>query len=303
MPTSPSPTSSAPGPRTLIALGVAAVCTTAVVVALILRDERKDEAVISIVEQPAPENRVNVSETIDARGRRDVQATAGGRYRVVVDDESRDSAAGIARIGGLVTFVPDTRRGDDVVIEVTRVKQTTAEAVVVERLGRAEPAAKPAPAANAPAPRRETTRPVAKAENIHTGRVESVGRKGDGIVKLNGKVVFVPGAEVGDEVVFAVVEDDDHHAEARLISRTPGDVEPKPAKDPNFAQPGDVFEATITDVSRENPNDGVAKVNGLVVFVPDTKPGDHLRIRIVKRLPRSAVAEMIERLPHAENAP
>jgi predicted RNA-binding protein with TRAM domain len=276
-------------------MGAVAVAATAAVVALVLRGERKDETVIAFVEQPDATNRVNVSEVLDARGRRDVQAAAGRRYRAIIDGESRDSAAGVAHLGGLVTFVPDTRPGEDVLIEVTRVKQSTAEAVVVERLGAASPPAPGGISARTEGP-------------VFTGQVESVGRKGDGIVKRDGKVVFVPGVQQGDEVVFAIVEEREKHSVGRLISRAPGAVAaaapaeaaPKSeSRKTDIAQPGDTFEVVVADVSRDRPGDGVARVQGLVVFVPDTKPGDHVRIRIVRRMARSAVGEVIERLPAA----
>lgn len=297
---SPNPPAPATGlsNRALVILGLVAVVVTAAVVLLILRGGRKDETVIAIVEQPAATNRVNVSEVIDARGRRDVTATIGMRYHVVIDGDSRDSAAGVAHLGGLVTFVPDTHRGDEVIIEVTRVKSSTAEATVVERI--ASGAAVPDVHARVAAP----------VGPVHTGVVESVGKKGDGIIKMGGKVVFVPGVQQGDTAVFAIVDDREKHSVGQLISRTPAaspSSTPAPSSSSKpreeIAQPGEVFEVTVVDQSREHPTDGVAKIKGLIVFVPDTKVGDHLRIRIAKRMPRSAVGEIIERLPAATATP
>jgi len=39
------------------------------------------------------------------------------------------------------------------------------------------------------------------------------------------------------------------------------------------------YDVTIEDTSRRG--DGVARINGLVVFVPEAKPGDRVRVRVV----------------------
>jgi len=39
--------------------------------------------------------------------------------------------------------------------------------------------------------------------------------------------------------------------------------------------------------------DGIAKIKGLVIFVPDTNVGDHVRIRITRVGRRFAVAEKV----------
>lgn len=45
--------------------------------------------------------------------------------------------------------------------------------------------------------------PISEGET-HTGYVESVGEKGDGIVRVKGFVVFVPGVEKGDYVKIKI---------------------------------------------------------------------------------------------------
>ncbi len=312
---SPSPSAKPTSPaafsaRTLIILGGVALVVTGVVVALILKGERKDEEVISIVEQPAPTQRVNVFEVVDARGNTAIKAEVGTRYRVVVEDESRDSAAGIARLGGLVTFVPGASKGDDVVIEVTRLKNRTAEATVIERHGHVEVAATPSPR-NAPAQSPSAT--TTPAGPVYTGIVQSVGQKGDGLLHLNGKVVFVPGVKEGETIVYAIVQDKEKHAIGRLVSREVAAAAPTPAppapavangdKKKDIALPGEEFTVTILEASTKKPTDGIAKIEGLIVFVPDSKAGDRARIRIAQRMKRSAVAEVIERLPPETAAP
>ncbi len=297
------PTAPAASPRVLLILAALTVVAIAAVVLMIRRGDRTDEQVVALIEQPAPTNRVNVHEVTDAIGRRDVTAEAGRRYRVRIDDESRDSAAGVAHVGGLVVFVPDSKRGEELIIEVTRLKRSTAEGIIIERLGTATartaaPASPPAPAPTAPA-----------TGSVFTGVVESVGRKGDGIVKRDGKVVFVPGVQKGETIVYAIVEDRDQHAVGRLVDRAPAPApapappaSPPPAAtaagalahDAKLVQPGAVFDVEVTEDSREKPGqEGVTRIDGLVVFVPGGKPGDRVRVRIVKRMSRAAVAEIV----------
>jgi len=48
----------------------------------------------------------------------------------------------------------------------------------------------------------------------------------------------------------------------------------------------------IEDVSRKG--DGVARINGLIVFVPNTKKGDEVTIKITRRMPKFAIGERVE---------
>ncbi len=43
------------------------------------------------------------------------------------------------------------------------------------------------------------TPPINEGETYNV-KIESIGREGDGIAKINGFVVFIPGAKVGDEL-------------------------------------------------------------------------------------------------------
>ena len=58
----------------------------------------------------------------------------GEEYDVEIEETSR-RGEGIARIKGLVTFVPDTKPGDKVRIKITRISRRFAEGEVV---GKAE---------------------------------------------------------------------------------------------------------------------------------------------------------------------
>lgn len=54
---------------------------------------------------------------------------------------------------------------------------------------------------------------------------------------------------------------------------------------------GKEYEVDIKEVSQRG--DGVARVKGFVVFVPRTKPGDHVKIRITTVAKRFAVGEVV----------
>ncbi len=42
--------------------------------------------------------------------------------------------------------------------------------------------------------------------------------------------------------------------------------------------------------------DGIAKVKGFVLFVPNVKKGDYVKVRITKVLPKVGFAEVVEKL-------
>ncbi len=54
---------------------------------------------------------------------------------------------------------------------------------------------------------------------------------------------------------------------------------------------GKEYEVDIKELSRRG--DGLAKIEGFVVFVPNAKPGDHVTIRVTQVRDRFAVAEKI----------
>jgi predicted RNA-binding protein with TRAM domain len=65
---------------------------------------------------------------------------------------------------------------------------------------------------------------------------------------------------------------------------------PKPVK------MGEEYEMDITETSQRG--DGIARIEGLVVFVPQAKEGDHVRIRITRISRKFAEAELVERQKH-----
>ena len=306
----PSPLSGAVALRTVLLLALTLISLGVVAFLIFAAGRAETEVVEAIVpSHEAVELGVNQSEVIDAIGRRDVTAELGRRYEVIIDDESDEGAAGIAHIGGLVVFVSNTRRGERVVIEITRMKRSTAEAIVVSRIAAAIPTApgnagtprtfakKPPPIVNDGPLLSTSEAPVVGGK--YRGTIIDIGKKGDGITKVGGKVVFIPGTAKGEEVEFVITEDRESSCQALLISKT-GETpaaEPRKASAADGAVPGAEFDVVIKDKDRKTPDrDGVARIDGLVVFVPNSQPGDRVKIRITDRQPRFATAEVIERL-------
>jgi len=54
---------------------------------------------------------------------------------------------------------------------------------------------------------------------------------------------------------------------------------------------GKEYEVSIEDIAREG--DGIARVEGFVIFVPDTKVGDSAKIEIDKVMRRFAIGHKI----------
>jgi predicted RNA-binding protein with TRAM domain len=262
-------------------------------------ETRVEEVVEEVA--PEPEERFDF---IDAMERNDVSAEEGRRYKVLITDQARDGSSGIARIGGLITFVADARVGDVAVVEVTSLKRTTADAVVVEILERGYPVP-----STAERPRRE-----GRVENdepasdlvgqTFRGTITDTGREGDGVTYLNGKVVFVAGAVKGEDVEFRITGDSERFANAVVVSKLnapAADDEAGEAKKP-YVHPvasGEEYEVVITEADRRNPDrDGVTRIKNMVVFVPESAVGDRLRIRITGVQRRAADAIVLERLGH-----
>ena len=54
---------------------------------------------------------------------------------------------------------------------------------------------------------------------------------------------------------------------------------------------GEEYTVKIIEISRRG--DGVARVRGLIVFVPGTSPGEEVKVRITKVGRRHAVGEVV----------
>ena len=65
--------------------------------------------------------------------------------------------------------------------------------------------------------------------------------------------------------------------------------------DRSFHKPveeGKEYEVEIKETSRRG--DGVARIEGFVVFVPQTKPGDKVKVKVNTVGPRFATAEVVK---------
>jgi predicted RNA-binding protein with TRAM domain len=56
---------------------------------------------------------------------------------------------------------------------------------------------------------------------------------------------------------------------------------------------GDVHDVTIDGIAREG--DGIAHIQGLVIFVPDTKVGDQVTIKIERVMRKFAIAALAQK--------
>jgi len=55
---------------------------------------------------------------------------------------------------------------------------------------------------------------------------------------------------------------------------------------------GKEYEVDITETSRQG--EGIARIQGFVIFVPNAKPKDHLKIKITRTSQRFATAEIVK---------
>jgi len=54
---------------------------------------------------------------------------------------------------------------------------------------------------------------------------------------------------------------------------------------------GEEYEADITELSRRG--DGIAKIQGFIIFVPNTKAGDQVKFKVTRVARNYATAEVI----------
>jgi predicted RNA-binding protein with TRAM domain len=62
---------------------------------------------------------------------------------------------------------------------------------------------------------------------------------------------------------------------------------------PKPVEIGKEYEVDIQETSRRG--EGIARIEGLVTFIPNTKPGDHVKIKITRISRRFAEAEVVEK--------
>ncbi|MCS7097899.1 MAG: TRAM domain-containing protein [Candidatus Methanomethyliaceae archaeon] len=71
----------------------------------------------------------------------------------------------------------------------------------------------------------------------------------------------------------------------RFGRRQSRDFSSKPVKE------GEEYEVDIKEISRRG--EGIARIEGFVVFVPNTKIGDHVRVKVTRVARRYATAEIV----------
>lgn len=308
-------------PKLLGLLALTIVATGAVVYFALRPKGGANEAVVSVLDdRAASEVKVNTGEVLDATVANSFAPELGHRYKVRIQSESRDGASMITRIGRTLTFVDGVKPGDIVVVEVTRVSPTTAQAVLIEHIS-SGPAPTSAPPAARAASRAPSQMEVPPGE-IYTGTVVSVGKFGDGLVKRGQQQIYVPGVQKGDRVVYEITEKRANAWTARLVellgAATAGDDSGRASRSREARQQdnrrdqaqrefrapeiktGNEYTVTVTEKERRHPDtDGVARLEGLAVLIPGTQPGDRVKIRITERRATLAMAEVLEKLPVA----
>lgn len=263
-------------PKVLALLALAVVATGAVVYLAIRPRQPDREAVVSVMDaREAEQANVNVSQA----GTPSEKVELGRRYRVRIEGESREGTEGIAKIGGMIVFVKNSRPGDEVLVEITRMRRTTAEGVVV-----ADPSA-PAGAARAPV---SASIPVGQ---VFTGVVTDAGRYGDGVVRVAGRTVYVADATMGQHVVFEVTEHRERYDKGRIVEVLGGGAAAASASAPSFGPVGQVFTGTVTDIGRFG--DGIVRVNNRPVYVHGAQKDQVVVFEITERLERHDKARLL----------
>lgn len=230
---------------TLLAVSLAGA---ALVVMLFILFRQRETVVVHSMPAPAPGVAVdvNLGQVTDATTDRNAVARDGYRYKVFITEETDDGSSGVARVGGLVTFVPGARKGQIAIITVARVKERVADAVleqVVGTMSAAELAAVPAASAPRSRPARapgaslppelvgvapvEKNAAAATANDVVPNsvfkglRVDSPSRKNpdlEAIAHIEGLVVVVAGAKEGQTVTARITDRTDRMAFAEVVS-------------------------------------------------------------------------------------
>ncbi|HMP72117.1 MAG TPA: TRAM domain-containing protein [Kiritimatiellia bacterium] len=273
------------------------VLALAVVIYLVARPSRSDsEVILQVIPVEAPPAELNLGVVQDAIADPTLEPVVGGRYRVLVQDNSREGTSGIARFGGKLVFVDGAAKGDRAVIEVTRVRDRTAQSIALTIEERAAPAVSPVAAVAAPLVESPAASGGAVGQ-VMTGRVTSISRRGDGVVRLGRRSVYVAGTTVDQVVVYEVKYDADRYAVGELVRVLSGPPSPEDEVRAPHIEVGTELEFEIVAPDRNAPErNGIGRVDNLVVIVPDVKVGDRVRVRITERAERFAESELLERL-------
>ena len=211
--------------RRIIAMLLVLAFSVAAILYLVFASKSETREVILgenvLKKMPTTDSEINVGQIIDATKDKNIKPKEGYRYRVIITDLSRDGSSGVARVGGMVTFVPKAQKGDIAVIQITSVRRTVANAELIRTEGKAE-LKKASSTENASENEIIDLAKNPKARSIkgkvYRGTVVDVGKKGDGIIKIDGKVTFIPGAKKGEKCVFKIINTRGNFNRAILIN-------------------------------------------------------------------------------------
>ncbi|MGD9611443.1 MAG: TRAM domain-containing protein [Kiritimatiellia bacterium] len=280
------------------------------VVAAIFATRSKEKSNVSVVvaEDQAGAAAINTGVVLDATGRDPIVPQMGYRYKVFIDDESDDRSSGIAKIGGMATFIPGGRRGMTAIVDVTRVRERVVDAILIKVLSEVALPPKPPRAAFVPRPGDAAGHVMPGAEmDVIISEASEKNPTTEGVAKVAGLVVFVNGATaIGERVNVRITERRERMAFAEPTGK-PAGTDPlptyaAPARAPRAAYVppagdpvvvGAEMDVVIAEESEKNPGlEGIAKVGGLVVAVQGaTTVGERVNVRIVDRMERIAFAE------------
>ena len=288
---------------TLPLLGIALILLAIVV----LRPAR--QVVITEVLPPESGSAINLGQIIDATVPGAwAEPRLGFRYRLFVEDESEDRSSGIAHLAGRAVFIPDARRGQTVLAEVTRVRERVVDAVLTAVVGQIAMPPKPPRPAWKPRPGDPTADIVKDAVlDVVLTEPSSKNPETEAIARVAGLVVVVQGApssSIGERVNVRITDRRERIAFAELTGKPAGtgplpvrEARPaKPAYRPDAGDPvvtGAELDVVISEPSAKRPGEeGIAKIGGLVVAVKGaTTIGERVNVRITGRRERIAFAE------------
>lgn len=270
----------------------------------------RDPGVVTVVytEDETEGAGINTGEIIDATDRSAaIEPRLGYRYKVFVEDESDDRSSGIAKIGGRVTFISGARRGQTALVDVTRVRERVVDAMLIKVVSEIDLPPKAPRGAYEPREGDPAGHVIPGAEmDVVIAEASSKNPDTEGIAKVAGLVVVVNGATtIGERVNIAITDRRERIAFAEPTGKPAGTGPLPPSAAParrpfkprsndpaGHVIPGAEMDVKISEESGRNPGvDGVARVNGLVVFVEGVPAiGETVNVRITDRRQRSATA-------------
>lgn len=288
----------------LVLLGIAG----AVLIALHVKESGKAAVTVVYTEGEAGAPDVNTGDVVDATDPQAVlEPRLGYRYKLFIEDDSDDLTSGIAKIGGRTTFVSGARRGQTVLADVTRVRERVVDANLVRVLSSVDLPPRPPREPFQPSADDSAGHVVEGAEMDVIISEESSKNPGfEGIARVEGLVVVVNGVpEVGRRVNVRITGRQERIAFAEPTGKPAGTdplptsvrpvrriFQPRPGDPAAHVVPGAEMDVVISEESGQNPGvDGVARVNGLVVFVQGVPTlGETVHVRITERRDRAANA-------------